>query len=235
MFLGSLILVIGTIIQATCHNLGGFMGGRFLLGFGVAIAATAGPAYVSEMAHPAYRGAMTGLYNVLWYGGGIPGTFIPWRTSRIQSDMSWRIPVWLQMVFSGLVMIFCFLLPEVCLTLSPSPFHFILLSKSLTQKQSPRWLISRDRHEEALKVLAEYHGEGDRNSPIVQLELQEMQQEISKTGSDKRWWDYRELFNTREARYRSMMVIFIGMSLFTYHLISIIRNFQSIFMLILWI
>lgn len=113
MFLGSLFIIIGTIVQATCHNLGGFMGGRFLLGFGVAICATAGPAYVSEMAHPTYRGAMTGLYNVLWFGGGIPGTFIPWRTSQIQSDMSWRIPIWLQMVFSGLVMVFCFTLPEV--------------------------------------------------------------------------------------------------------------------------
>lgn len=113
MFLGSLIIVLGTIVQATCHDLGGFMGGRFVLGFGVAICASAGPAYVSEMAHPAFRGAMTGLYNVLWFGGGIPGAFIPWKTSHIQSDQSWRIPIWLQMVYSGCVVLFCFTLPEV--------------------------------------------------------------------------------------------------------------------------
>lgn len=41
----------------------------------------------------------------------------------------------------------------------------------------------------------------------MQLELKEMMEDISKTGSDKRWWDYRELFNSREARYRSMLVI----------------------------
>ncbi|KAL1965474.1 hypothetical protein VTN77DRAFT_5730 [Rasamsonia byssochlamydoides] len=187
MALGAIFIIVGTIVQATCHNLGAFMGGRFLLGFGVATSATAGPAYVSEMAHPAYRGAMTGLYNVLWFGGGIPGTFIPWRTQRIQGTMSWRIPIWLQMVFSGLVLLFCLTLPE-----------------------SPRWLISRDKHEEALDVLAEYHGEGDRNSPIVQLEYREMLEDISKTGSDKRWWDYRELFNSRETRYRSMLVLFMA-------------------------
>lgn len=113
---GSLIIIIGTIAQATCHNLGGFMGGRFVLGFGVAICASAGPAYVSEMAHPAYRGTITGLYNVLWFGGGIPGTFIPWRTQQIAGTMSWRIPVWLQMVFAGLVLCFVFFLPEVCLS-----------------------------------------------------------------------------------------------------------------------
>lgn len=38
-----------------------------------------------------------------------------------------------------------------------------------------------------------------------------MIQDISQTGSDKRWWDYRELFNTREVRYRSMLVIIMGM------------------------
>ncbi|KAA8643486.1 putative MFS lactose permease [Aspergillus tanneri] len=187
MALGAIFIIIGTIVQATCHNLGGFMAGRFILGFGVATSATAGPAYVSEIAHPAYRGAMTGLYNVLWFGGGIPGTFIPWRTSSIEGTMSWRIPIWLQMVFSGMVLLFCFTLPE-----------------------SPRWLISQDQHEAALQVLAEYHGEGDRNAPIVQLEYREMMEDISKTGADKRWWDYRELFNCRETQYRSMLVIFMA-------------------------
>ncbi|KAL4875424.1 general substrate transporter [Aspergillus karnatakaensis] len=187
MALGALWIIIGTVVQATCHNLGGFMAGRFLLGFGVATSATAGPAYVSEMAHPAYRGAMTGLYNVMWFAGGIPGTFIPWRTSFIAGTQSWRIPVWLQMVFSGLVLGLCFTIPE-----------------------SPRWLISCDRHEAAIRVLAEYHGEGDRNSPIVQLEYREMVEDISNVGSDKRWWDYRELFNSREVRYRSMLVVFMA-------------------------
>jgi hypothetical protein len=30
---------------------------------------------------------MMGLYNVLWFGGGIPGTFIPWKTSQIEGTM----------------------------------------------------------------------------------------------------------------------------------------------------
>ena len=58
MLFGATFVIIGTIVQATCHDIGAFMGGRFLLGFGVATSASAGPAYVSEMAHPAYRGPM---------------------------------------------------------------------------------------------------------------------------------------------------------------------------------
>lgn len=70
--------------------------------------------------------------------------------------------------------------------------------------------MANDRHEEALNVMAKYHSEGDRSSPIVQLEYQEMLEDISTTGSDKRWWDYRELFNSPEVRYRSFLVLWIG-------------------------
>jgi hypothetical protein len=41
----------------------------------------------------------------------------------------------------------------------------------------------------------------------VQLEFKEMLEEISVTGSDKRWWDYRELVSSRETRYRTGLVI----------------------------
>jgi MFS family permease len=85
MALGAMFIIIGTVIQ--CTSLAAFMGGRFLLGFGVATSVTAGPAYVSEIAHPAFRGTMMGLYNVLWFDGGIPGTFIPWKTSQIEGTM----------------------------------------------------------------------------------------------------------------------------------------------------
>lgn len=39
------------------------MGGRFILGLGAALASAAGPAYTVELAHPAYRGTMAGMYN----------------------------------------------------------------------------------------------------------------------------------------------------------------------------
>jgi MFS family permease len=237
MFIGCCIIMVGTCVQATCTNLGGFMGGRFVLGFGVAITSTAGPAYVSEMAHPVYRGVCTGVFNTFWYVGGIPGSFVPFGTQNIPGSQSWRIPLWLQMVFAGTVLVCSPFLPE-----------------------TPRWLIANDRHEEALDTMAKFHGEGSRYSPIVMLEYKEMVEDISVTGSDKRWWDYRvristpifvsnrlaivcttfrdriceavsksrpaqslsfeapqpqyqltthsqELFNSREARYRTMLVL----------------------------
>jgi hypothetical protein len=75
------------------------------------------------------------------------------------------------MTFSGLVVVFTLSLPEVSLSFFSSNIAL------LTSIQTPRWLMANDRTEEALDVMAKYHGEGDRNSPIVQLEYEEMRNE----------------------------------------------------------
>lgn len=69
MFAGALIIIIGTCVQAPAESMAQFKGGRFILGFGVALSATAGPSYVAEIAHPAYRGVITGIYNSFWFIG----------------------------------------------------------------------------------------------------------------------------------------------------------------------
>src|SRR5436853_7066202 len=56
MFIGSSFIILGTILQATAHGLGQFMGGRFLVGFGVTLAVTAAPIYLVEIAYPTWRG-----------------------------------------------------------------------------------------------------------------------------------------------------------------------------------
>ncbi|KAH8743296.1 general substrate transporter [Diaporthe sp. PMI_573] len=73
--------------------------------------------------------------------------------------------------------------------------------------EPPRWLISKDRNDEGLKVLAEYHGGGDTQAPTVQLQYREVLEDRAKNPSDDRWWDFRELFRDRQARYRAAIVI----------------------------
>lgn len=81
MFHGSVILVIGACIQGFAHTGSAeeksrdmFMLGRFIVGFGIATNATAGPCYVAEMAHPAWRGIVTGMYNTWFFVGGVSGS-----------------------------------------------------------------------------------------------------------------------------------------------------------------
>lgn len=40
--------------------------------------------------------------------------------------------------------------------------------------ESPRWLVAQDRHEDALRVLAKLHSNGDRDDLYVQAELKEI-------------------------------------------------------------
>jgi len=86
----------------------------------------------------------------------------------------------------------------------------IVLVFVLFLPESPRWLVSRGRVSEAQDILAKYHGEGDPNHPIVRIEMEEMEVAIETAGSDKRWYDYRQLFNTRAARHRMFLVLCIG-------------------------
>jgi hypothetical protein len=73
--------------------------------------------------------------------------------------------------------------------------------------ESPRWLIMNDRFEEAQKILAKYHDGGDMASPLIALEIAEMRESIRQEGSDKRWYDYSELWQTRPLRYRTFLVL----------------------------
>ena len=123
------------------------------------------------------------------YIGSIIASWVAYGCSNIDSDMGFRIPIWLQLVTSALVCLFTWFIPE-----------------------SPRWLMAQDRTDEALAILAKYHGEGDPNHPIVVLELKEMQSQIATDASDKKWWDYREIFNTHSARRRFICVA--GMACF---------------------
>jgi hypothetical protein len=49
--------------------------------------------------------------------------------------------------------------------------------------ESPRWLVAKDRHEEALQVLAKLHAGGDTNDLYVKAELGEI---VAKIDFEKR-------------------------------------------------
>lgn len=91
------------------------------------------------------------------------------------------------------------------------PWH-ANLKTVLFLPESPRWLIAHDRADEGLAFFAKYHGDGDVQSPIVQLEYQEVLEQMQLSRSENPWWDLSELVNTRAARYRLGMVI--GMAFF---------------------
>lgn len=186
---GAWLIIIGMIIAVAGANLGSFTAGRFVLGFGITLCAMAAPAYTMEIAPPHWRGRCTGLYNCGWFGGSIPAAAVTYGCNYINSNWSWRVPLILQAFACTFVVIGVWWVPE-----------------------SPRWLMANGREDEAFEILAKYHGGGDMNAKLVQLQIVEFKESITTTGSDKTWWDYRVLFKTHNARWRTVQVVLMSVA-----------------------
>jgi hypothetical protein len=76
--------------------------------------------------------------------------------------------------------------------------------------ESPRYLISKDRHEEAFDILTKYHAEGDRSSVIVRAEIAQIQRTIKLELEEAKqtWWD---MFRTAGMRRRLLISAFLGL------------------------
>ncbi|THV90171.1 general substrate transporter [Aureobasidium pullulans] len=182
MFIGAFIIAVGTIISGTTfmdRNLKQFIGGRFVLGFGVSIASSAGPIYVVEMSHPAYRGKVTAFCNTFWFTGNIVAAGAVRGALNLSGNASWILPVWLQMACPVIICLFCWFVPE-----------------------SPRWLYVNNKQDTARATLTKWHGQGNPDSAWVRLQLAEYEECLNMDGADKRYWDYSALFKNRSSRYR---------------------------------
>jgi MFS family permease len=163
MFIGSFLIIMGTVITGTTihtASIGQFEGGRFLLGFGVSIASAAGPIYVVETSHPAFRGVVTAYCNTFWFTGSILASGAVRGALNLGGNISWQLPVWLQMLFSGLICLFCFFIPE-----------------------SPRWLYVSGKQDKAIATLTKWHGYGNPESAWVKLQLQEYKEYLIMDGA----------------------------------------------------
>ncbi|KAJ7935620.1 general substrate transporter [Mycena leptocephala] len=209
MFIGNALLVIGAIITAMADTKSKFLGGRFLTGFGSGIGGAAAKSYLAEITPPQTRGAYLGFLNSFYYVGQMTATGMMVSTGNFQSEWSWRLPLFVQVVPAALNFLFIFFCPE-----------------------SPRWLYTRGKPEQARQILARFHSSnGDPNSPLVSLEIEEIEETIALNGADKKWWDFRPLFRTRSDRGRTFMVIIIGFfgqlsgnGLITYFLPILLKN-----------
>jgi sugar porter (SP) family MFS transporter len=153
---GALIMCGATAIQTAATSTGMFIAARFLIGFGLTFAANAAPMLVTEVSYPLYRAPLTSTYNSLWYSGAIIAAWTTFGTFKIDTTWSWRIPSLLQGLPSILQLMLVWFAPE-----------------------SPRWLISKGREDEALKTLAYYHADGNSDDPLVRYEFEEIKTAIN--------------------------------------------------------
>lgn len=128
------------------------------------------------------------MLNSFYYVGQILATGVAIPLGRIQSDVSWRTCLYLQCAPAVINVAFvCFI------------------------DESPRWLYARGKKDEAIAILAKCHSRtGDVNSPLIRIEVQEIEEAIAIDGADRRFWDFRPLFNTPSNRYRFLLCVIIS-------------------------
>jgi sugar porter (SP) family MFS transporter len=132
-FAGIFILGAGMMCGANGGNgFGLIYGGRVLAGVGVGGASNLTPIYISELAPPAIRGRLVGLYEMGWQIGGLVGFWINYGVSVTMppSHSQWLIPFAVQLIPAGMMFVGLFFIRE-----------------------SPRWLMSKGQRELALNNL----------------------------------------------------------------------------------
>ncbi|CAN6645532.1 hexose transporter Hxt13p [Trichomonascus vanleenenianus] len=212
MAIGCAGVIVGTIVTATAKTTSTFIGGRYLLSFFSAIATNVAPMYCVEIAPPHIRGTVSGFYNTLWYVGSLIAAFSIYgcMIHFEGSTLAFRVPLWLQMLCPGIVLLGLYFIPE-----------------------SPRWLVGKDRVEQARQFIIDYHCNGDADHPLVELELIEIIESLKSVAlaSPKSFFDIRDLFRTRSDRYRLMLIVmfawfgqFSGNNVSSYYLPTMLNS-----------
>ncbi|KAK2803010.1 hypothetical protein FQN51_004037 [Onygenales sp. PD_10] len=184
---GSVVIAIGVVLQTASVNVGMFLASRLVLGMGIPFAIAGASLLIAELAYPKERAVITGLFNESWYVGAIIAAGATLGTFSMQSNWAWRLPSLLQFLPSFLQLSFIWFIPE-----------------------SPRWLLSKDRADEAFDVLATYHAEGNREDPFVLAEFEQIRETISlEVGSSKTGWS--ELVKTRANLHRIFIAACVGL------------------------
>ncbi|KAI1095683.1 general substrate transporter [Rostrohypoxylon terebratum] len=162
---GCVLWIIGSIIQCAALNIPMLCIGRTISGLCVGIASSVVPVYMSEIAPKETRGRVVSLQQWAITWGILLGYFLQYACSWIgggggpanpaQPESAFRIPWGLQMVPAFVL--------AACVPFFP---------------YSPRWLASRDRWDEAVRVIADLHGGGDVEHPKVLAEYREIEEAL---------------------------------------------------------
>ncbi|KAJ5398996.1 hypothetical protein N7465_009485 [Penicillium sp. CMV-2018d] len=204
---GSSIVIVGAIIGTAVKNHWAFFGTRVLSGIGMGIAQTAAPLLATEIAHPRQRQTATALYNASWCLGAITSAAVTYATIGIANSWSWRVPCLLQMSYP----------------------LFQILGLLMFVPESPRWLVSKGRKDEALAVLGKYHANGDTDDELVQYEYRLICNTITAEITNTTNW--RSFFSSRGNMHRLAICVLVGVmqewagnGLLSYYLAPILRS-----------
>ena len=141
--------------MAAAQNIGMLISSRFINGLAVGIISAQFPVYMSELARPSHRGMIVGCQQWAITWGILIMYYIGYACTFIEGELSFRLAWGLMIIPAFIIFAALFFIPE-----------------------SPRWLASKGRLEEATEVLALVHAQGNRSDSFVQAEVLEITETI---------------------------------------------------------
>lgn len=162
-FLGAIIMIIGVIIQITAvpPSAGAtaqFIIGRCITGIGNGINTSTVPTYQAECSASHNRGKLICIEGGNVAIGTLIAYWIDYGCTYGPDPFVWRFPIAFQCVFAVIVLVMMMKLPE-----------------------SPRWLLTKGRRDEAATVLAGLDGK-PRDDPEVVTQIVTIEKAISAAG-----------------------------------------------------
>ncbi|KFZ01856.1 hypothetical protein V500_00586 [Pseudogymnoascus sp. VKM F-4518 (FW-2643)] len=188
MMAGGLIMILGVTIQVTAMKghkaTAQFVVGRILTGFGNGINTSTIPTYQAECSRTTNRGLLICIEGGVIAFGTLIAYWIDYGSAKsLMDDFTWRFPIAFQIIFGFVLGIGAYFLPE-----------------------SPRWLLSRDRHEEGLAVISALYGLPE-DHPTTQLQKTIIMDSIAASGHKGGKTPYSALFtNGKTQHFRRMLL-----------------------------
>lgn len=182
--------------------------GRLIAGLGCGQLLSVVPIYLAEVAPAQRRGFLVGLQGMMIAVGFGMANWVGFAGANASGDGQWRIPLAMQLP-----------LPVVlCVMIFYVPF-------------SPRWLVMRDRHEEAGRVLTSLHGNtANADNTVVEQELVQIQEQIGleREQGNLSWGvALSQMFSKKYVRRTLTAAFIVAMGQLSGS--SVIQNFQGIF------
>ena len=177
----AVIFAVGAIWSGVAVDAWNLVLARLFLGIAIGVSSFAVPLYIAEISPAKVRGMLVSMFQLM-VTIGVLVSYLSDLYFADEGDMS----CWRPMFYVGVI--------PAC----------ILLVGMIFMPETPRWLMSKGRHSESIRILKRIEGEEQAKDSF-----QQMQEEIKRSETEKSGW--KELL---QPWLRTPLIICIGIMFF---------------------